>query len=63
MRQMERVPKVSVNHIISGEVSIQGTAEKSKTLFVPDTPKTPLFISSLSKRRERKRIRKVIQDG
>ena len=33
MRQMERVPKVSANHVISGEVSMEGTVHKSNTLL------------------------------
>ena len=49
---MERVPKVSVNHIISGEVSIQGTAEKSKTLLRSRYTKTPCLYHRYLKERE-----------
>lgn len=52
MRQMERVPKVSVNHIISGEVSIEGTAEKSKALLRSRYTKTPCFYHRYLKERE-----------
>mgnify|MGYP001186848296 CR=1 FL=1 len=52
MRQMERVPKVSVNHIISGEVSIEGTAEKSKTLLRSRYTKTPCLYHRYLKERE-----------
>ena len=47
MRQMERVPKVSVNHIISGEVSIEGTTKTLKLPFVPATPKPLVFIIAI----------------
>ena len=50
MRQMERVPKVSANHIVSGEVSIEGTAEKSIYQDI-------LSLSSLSQRKRGKRFR------
>ena len=54
MRQMERVPKVSVNHIISGEVSIEGTAEKSKTFLRSRYTKTPCLYHRYLKEREEK---------
>ena len=43
MRQMERVPKVSVNHIISGEVSIEGTTQNSKASLRSRYTQTPCF--------------------
>ena len=52
MRQMERVPKVSVNHIISGEVSIEGTAKKSKTFLRSRYTKTPCLYHRYLKERE-----------
>ena len=33
MRQMERVPNVSANHLIPGEVSIHGKARQGKKLL------------------------------
>ena len=54
MRQMERVPKVSANHIVSGEVSIEGTAEKSKSLLVSRYTKTSCLYHRFLKEREEK---------
>ena len=54
MRQMERVPKVSVNHIISGEVSIEGTTQKSKASLRSRYTKTPCFYHRYLKEREEK---------
>ena len=51
MRQMERVPKVSANHIVSGEVSIEGTAEKSKSLLVSRYTKTSCLYHRFLKKR------------
>jgi hypothetical protein len=52
MRQMERVPKVSVNHIISGEVSIEGTTQNSKASLRSRYTKTPCFYHRYLKERE-----------
>ena len=54
MRQMERVPKVSVNHIISGEVSIEGTTQNSKASLRSRYTKTPCFYHRYLKEREEK---------
>ena len=52
MRQMERVPKVSVNHIISGEVSLEGTTQNSKASLRSRYTKTPCFYHRYLKERE-----------
>ena len=52
MRQMERVPKVSVNHIISGEVSLEGTTQNSKASLHSRYTKTPCFYHRYLKERE-----------
>ena len=54
MRQMERVPKVSVNHIISGEVSLDGTTQNSKASLRSRYTKTPCFYHRYLKEREEK---------
>lgn len=52
MRQMERVPKVSVNHIISGEVSIEGTTQNSRASLHSRYTKTPCFYHRYLKEKE-----------
>ena len=52
MRQMERVPNVFANHVISGEISIEGTAEKSKSLLVSRYTKTSCLYYRFLKERE-----------
>ena len=52
MRQMERVPKVSVNHIISGEVSIEGTTQNSRASLRSRYTKTPCFYHRYLKEKE-----------
>ena len=54
MRQMERVPQVSVHHVIPGEVSIQGKAVKGKRTLVSRYTKTPCLYHRYLKEREEK---------
>ena len=54
MRQMERVPKVSANHVISGEVSMEGTVHKSKTLLRSRYTHSPCLYHRYLKEREEK---------
>ena len=54
MRQMERVPKVSANHVISGEVSIEGIAEKSESLLFSRYTNTPCVYHRYLKEKEKK---------
>jgi len=54
MRQMERVPQVSVHHVIPGEVSIQGKASKGKRTLVSRYTKTPCLYHRYLKEREKK---------
>jgi hypothetical protein len=54
MRQMERVPQVSVHHVIPGEVSIQGKASKGKKTLVSRYTKTPCLYHRYLKEREEK---------
>jgi hypothetical protein len=54
MRQMERVPQVSVHHVIPGEVSIQGKAGKGKQTLISRYTQTPcLYHRYLQEREER----------
>ncbi|MDA0725812.1 MAG: hypothetical protein O3B25_16300, partial [Verrucomicrobia bacterium] len=54
MRQMERVPQVSVHHVIPGEVSIQGKASKGKKTLVSRYTQTPCLYHRFHKEREEK---------
>ena len=54
MRQMERVPQVSVHHVIPGEVSIQGKASKGKKTLVSRYTQTPCIYHRYLKEREEK---------
>ena len=52
MRQMERVPNVSANHLIPGEVSIHGKARQGKKLLKSRYTKTPCLYHRFLKQRE-----------
>ena len=52
MRQMERVPNVSANHLITGEVSIHGKARQGKKLLKSRYTKTPCLYHRFLKQRE-----------
>ena len=54
MRQMERVPQVSVHHVIPGEVSIQGKAVKGKQTLASRYTKIPCLYHRYLKEREEK---------
>ncbi|MDA7631842.1 LemA family protein [Verrucomicrobia bacterium] len=54
MRQMERVPQVSVHHVIPGEVSMQGVASKGKQTLVSRYTNTPCLYHRYLKQHEEK---------
>ena len=54
MRQMERVPQVSVHHVIPGEVSMQGIASKGKQTLVSRYTNTPCLYHRYLKQHEEK---------
>ena len=54
MRQMERVPQVSVHHVIPGEVSMQGVAAKGKETLFSRYSNTPCLYHRYLKQREEK---------
>ena len=52
MRQMERVPEVSVLHVVPGEVSMSGVAQKDKKILTSKYSKSPCLYHSYRKERE-----------
>ena len=54
MRQMERVPEVSVLHVVPGEVSMSGVAQKDKKILKSKYSKSPCLYHSYRKEREQK---------
>ena len=54
MRQMERIPEVSVSHIVPGEVSMNGRARKAKKILSSRYTKTRCFYFRYLKEVEKK---------
>jgi hypothetical protein len=52
MRQMERVPEVSVLHVVPGEVSMSGVAQKDKKILTSKYSKSPCLYHRYRKERE-----------
>ena len=53
MRQMERVPKVSANHVVPGEVNIEGKAQKNHEIIRSKYTKTECLYYAYLKEREK----------